>query len=430
MGGLRRSTGRGFCVAAWTAVAVADTPFNCPVGHFDETTLGGNHLCRRNKSNGWTCPLNTHVKQLEPPTCVSVLDAARHEDHETRLKRLQPCWPGSSAPLSDENQLFFIHIPKAGGSTIENSRLFDDRRRSLAGRIGGHHSVSQSPIFTPGCAAYHAFTMVRNPGARIYSVWKHYTQRLGNAADQAWVAGHVSPRAQGNFSAFVGELERLRFRHQLHTQPQVGMLVTAAAGPLRAGTRRVPSSLQVLVLERWEESVAALASTVNGPELTATRTAAAASEAFQRAGVDVAQNVKVRSSLTVSGHRLRAGFCSGCGYERACTHGSPFLATKTVVKCESNISNFCRRAVWDRARRWLRPLRPGTTGPRAARTTPAPSATARTRGERSCACECTPPCARARVQFIGKPRYPLRRTSLITAVTRKPSALSPNIPGF
>jgi len=280
-----------FLVGLVLAGAVSAQPFKCPAGFAEETGNNGGRVCRKtDTSNGWICPREGWLKQVS--TCVSIHEAERApETQEARLKRLQPCWPGSSAQISDENQLFFVHIPKAGGSSVENSKLFDDRKRQ--GPIGGHHALSLSPFFTPGCVTYHLFTVVRNPGARLFSVWKYYAQRLGNKGDQAWVASHVSKNAQvvgsnthtvvraatysssderdsvkpghlpclqiqklesawhhraflrtslslnfthpcvvctrnqEEFGAFVGELEVLAYRHQVHLQSQIGMLVMA-----------------------------------------------------------------------------------------------------------------------------------------------------------------------------------------------------------
>ena len=199
------------------------------------------------------------------------------------------CAPGAHWQISYTNQLIFIHVSKTGGTSVETSALFADRRAAL-GPIGGHHKMLDHPTGSPGCRGYHSFAFVRHPCERLRSLWAYYSEGLGNAGDKAWVASHVTPRAVLNFSTFVLEADRppstvkaWQWEHHHHMQTQVGMLL---------GTDGAVAVQQVFEITRWDESVDALDREVNSLASVAAR--AAARKEVARLGVAVALHVDVK----------------------------------------------------------------------------------------------------------------------------------------
>ena len=166
------------------------------------------------------------------------------------------CFAGAAHPISDTHGLIFVHIAKAGGSTIERSSLFADRRLALGGRyVGGHHRASKY-AHAPGCEGYHKFAMVRHPCSRLLSLWSYYAQQLGNERDIAWARTRFTEASMANLTKFLIEVRRSNgagwnWHHHQHFQTQAHMLGT------ENGTECGVD--QVLPLERWAESMGRLA---------------------------------------------------------------------------------------------------------------------------------------------------------------------------
>ena len=166
------------------------------------------------------------------------------------------CFAGAALPISDAHALIFVHIAKAGGSTIERSSLFADRRLALGGRyVGGHHRASKY-AHAPGCEGYHKFAMVRHPCSRLLSLWSYYAQQLGKERDIAWARTRFTEASMANLTKFLIEVRRSNgagwnWHHHQHFQTQAHMLGT------ENGTECGVD--QVLPLERWAESMGRLA---------------------------------------------------------------------------------------------------------------------------------------------------------------------------
>jgi len=77
--------------------------------------------------------------------------------------------------ISDIHRCIFIHIPKTGGSTVEE--MF---------RMNGFGNIPAREVHLSACLlqkrypekflSYYKFSIVRNPWARAYSVWWNYVQ--------------------------------------------------------------------------------------------------------------------------------------------------------------------------------------------------------------------------------------------------------------
>lgn len=77
------------------------------------------------------------------------------------------------------NKFIFVHIPKCGGTTIEN--IFNGWHKwktndKLIGENRQHYKLTQILELNPSCNNYFRFTFIRNPYDRIVSEY-HYLKR-------------------------------------------------------------------------------------------------------------------------------------------------------------------------------------------------------------------------------------------------------------
>lgn len=233
----------------------------------DIEAIGDTFVCRfKDGSGNWDCPVGW-VRGGSRTPFRTEQDVTNIPKPGTRAKRARvdrmACFPGAQRPISDAHKLIFVHVAKAGGSTIERSTLFDDRRQALGGKyLGGHH-VAGEYADAPGCEGYHKFSMVRHPCSRLLSLWAYYAQRLGNFDDQEFARTHFTKTLLANLTAFLIHLHRSdanwKWQNHQHFRTQVQTLVT------RNGRCGVD---QVLVLERWEESMHRLSSMRPGLDMS------------------------------------------------------------------------------------------------------------------------------------------------------------------
>lgn len=123
----------------------------------------------------------------------------------------------SSLKGFDQRQCIFVHIPKAGGISIN---------RQLFGSMGGSHRTIKdySLIFSPEeFESYFKFTVVRDPVERLGSAF-HFLKGGGiNEADKAFFDQHLANYQ--TLEEFVfGWLTKDRIQSYIHLLPQTYFL--------------------------------------------------------------------------------------------------------------------------------------------------------------------------------------------------------------
>jgi hypothetical protein len=90
------------------------------------------------------------------------------------------------AQISDAPKVFFVHIPKCGGTSIDNSSLFEGRGMGHRGYLGFKSLLGD--IFHE----YKCFTLVRNPWDRLASAFYYISEGgSGSKADIAFSDNHI-----------------------------------------------------------------------------------------------------------------------------------------------------------------------------------------------------------------------------------------------
>ena len=76
--------------------------------------------------------------------------------------------------ISDKHKCIFIHVPKAAGSSVETSEIFEDQRIKTGEYVGGHTTALEYRETYPGkFKNYFKFAFVRNPYSRLVSAFSY-----------------------------------------------------------------------------------------------------------------------------------------------------------------------------------------------------------------------------------------------------------------
>ncbi len=101
-----------------------------------------------------------------------------------------------------DKKLIFIHIPKNAGTSIEyflsGEKSGDPHRRDLA---------LLKEIVSGRYQDYFKFTLVRNPYARLVSIFNHYTSKGGNQSEADTAIGEALQKL--GFWGFIQRLDSL-----------------------------------------------------------------------------------------------------------------------------------------------------------------------------------------------------------------------------
>jgi hypothetical protein len=129
--------------------------------------------------------------------------------------------------ISHKYKCIFIHIPKAGGTSIENTTIFDDQRERTGELVGGHlTAVDFREKYPHQFDAYYKFAVVRNPYDRLVSAFFYFAQYRGEQANNIEMKKRITEQYGGDFSQFCeGELTSGRADLFTHLRPQTDFLL-------------------------------------------------------------------------------------------------------------------------------------------------------------------------------------------------------------
>jgi hypothetical protein len=108
--------------------------------------------------------------------------------------------------ISRKNKLVYVHVPKTGGSTMENSGLFNDAK-TAGNKLGGHHPV-RVMLQDRKLRKMDGFLVaahIRHPCERFISAFNYLQGGHGNIHDTKWAEEHISPHT--SVDDFVHDVE-------------------------------------------------------------------------------------------------------------------------------------------------------------------------------------------------------------------------------
>jgi hypothetical protein len=128
--------------------------------------------------------------------------------------------------ISDLNNCIFVHVPKAAGSSIEGSSIFDDKRKLSEEGIGGHATAMEfKQLYPEKFDQYFKFTFVRNPYSRLISAYFYLSRGGGGNEYDTSIYRKYFENKHVDFTAFVeGILSEEMLNDVLHLKPQYTFL--------------------------------------------------------------------------------------------------------------------------------------------------------------------------------------------------------------
>ena len=129
--------------------------------------------------------------------------------------------------ISDLHKCIFIHVPKAGGSSIEQSSIFHDQRNETNEYVGGHKTALEyKRVYPDKFDKYFKFTLVRNPYSRLVSAYFYLSRGggRGNSYDTEIFKKHFEHREKDFVSFCRNSLSEELIEDVVHFQPQYKFL--------------------------------------------------------------------------------------------------------------------------------------------------------------------------------------------------------------
>jgi len=124
--------------------------------------------------------------------------------------------------ISHHYKCIFIHVPKAGGTSIETSSLFEDQRNISGDYVGGHLTASEyRDQFPWEFERYFKFSFVRNPFDRLVSAFFHLNNLRATNKYGKKVYNEYILKYNRDFNKFcISFVDNLNINKVTHFQPQ------------------------------------------------------------------------------------------------------------------------------------------------------------------------------------------------------------------
>ena len=128
--------------------------------------------------------------------------------------------------ISEKYKCIFVHIPKAAGSSIEQSSIFQDQRIKFKEYVGGHTTAIEYREKYPDLfKEYFKFSLVRNPFSRLVSAYCYLLKGgSGNRYDTRIFKKYFE-NSDRNFISFCrNQLSKEMVDEVVHLRPQFKFL--------------------------------------------------------------------------------------------------------------------------------------------------------------------------------------------------------------
>ena len=124
--------------------------------------------------------------------------------------------------ISDLYRCMFIHIPKAAGSSIELSSIFQDQRDKTGEYVGGHKTAMEyRRLYPDKFNKYFKFTFVRNPYSRLVSAYFYLSRGgMGNSYDTEIFKKYFEHKKEDFVSFCRNSLSEELIKDVVHFEPQ------------------------------------------------------------------------------------------------------------------------------------------------------------------------------------------------------------------
>jgi len=128
--------------------------------------------------------------------------------------------------ISDRYRCIFIHIPKAAGTSIEVSNVFQDQRDKTGEYVGGHTTAAEFKRRYPDkFDKYFKFTLVRNPYVRLVSGYFYLLRGGSGSVEDTEIFKKYFEHTDKDFVSFCkNSLSEEIIEDVVHFRPQYTFL--------------------------------------------------------------------------------------------------------------------------------------------------------------------------------------------------------------
>jgi len=161
--------------------------------------------------------------------------------------------------ISRKNKLVYVHIPKTGGSTFEQSELFADAHdlanQGVRHGVGGHHSIWSMMIDEEerGLTDFKTAATVRHPCERFISAFRFVTSELCSQNEQILAKKLIGEKTIDEYVAYMEENE-WNERMFVHLYEQHPFIMDEYLEEVQVDT--------ILCEEHWKEGIERLESKI------------------------------------------------------------------------------------------------------------------------------------------------------------------------